>query len=82
MSQMISSKSNGFQIRPHTARETARSGGLLSAIAAMLLRALRNAWRMHCDEKLLQELSDHQLRDIGIRRGEIPHVVKRGGPDW
>lgn len=82
MSQTIFSKSNGFRIQARSTPETARPGGPLLALPAMLLRSLRSAWRMHCDEKLLQELSDHQLRDIGIRRGEIPHFVRRGGPEW
>jgi uncharacterized protein YjiS (DUF1127 family) len=47
----------------------------------MLLRSLRRAWATHSDERLLQELSDHQLRDIGIRRGQIARVV-RSGRDW
>jgi uncharacterized protein YjiS (DUF1127 family) len=82
MSQMISSKSDGFQVRAHGAYESGRTGGgLLTAIFAMLLRWPSNAWRMHCDEKLLQELSDYQLRDIGIRRGQIPRIVRRG-PEW
>lgn len=81
MLQMISRKSDSFQVRAHSTGEAAGSGGPLFAISAMLLRSLRNAWRMHCDEKLLQGLSDHQLRDIGVRRGQIPHVVRNGGLD-
>ena len=81
MLQMISSKSDRFQVRAHSTGKTSSSLGPLFAISVMLLRSLRNAWRMHCDEKLLQGLSDHQLRDIGIRRGQIPHVVRNGGLD-
>jgi uncharacterized protein YjiS (DUF1127 family) len=26
----------------------------------------------------LEQLSDHQLRDIGIQREHIPHIVRNG----
>jgi uncharacterized protein YjiS (DUF1127 family) len=39
---------------------------------------LAGAWARHRDEKLLQTLSDHQLRDLGIGRGDIERVVRHG----
>lgn len=78
MSQTISSKSNSFHIHTRSAHSFGWAGGLLVAIPAALLRAVRRAWKLHCDEKLLQELSDHQLRDLGIRRTQISHIVRNG----
>jgi uncharacterized protein YjiS (DUF1127 family) len=42
------------------------------------LTLLRGAWVRHRDGCRLQELSDYQLRDIGIRRGQIDDVVRHG----
>jgi uncharacterized protein YjiS (DUF1127 family) len=81
MSQMISSRSNHLEIHARGAGAHGKAGNLLLAIPSMLLRPLRRAWSAHRDERLLQELSDYQLRDIGIRRGQIPHLV-RNGRDW
>jgi uncharacterized protein YjiS (DUF1127 family) len=81
MSQMISSRSNHLEIHARGAGGHGKAGNLLLAMPGMLLRSLRRAWTTHCDERLLQELSDHQLRDIGIRRGQIARVV-RSGRDW
>jgi uncharacterized protein YjiS (DUF1127 family) len=77
MSQIISRRSNSFQLR---ARNEAFgwAGQWVLALPRALVRATRRAWRTHADERLLQELSDHQLRDIGIRREHIPHVVRTG----
>ena len=73
MSQMISSGSDGFQ-----AQSRSEPGGFLLALPRAMLRSVRHAWNTHADRKLLAELSDHQLRDIGIRREHIPHVVRQG----
>lgn len=73
MSQLITSKSDGFQA--HSPNEPA---GILLAFPRALLRTVRQAWTARGDRKLLAELSDHQLRDIGIRREHIPHVVRHG----
>ena len=73
MSQMISSRSNGFQ-----AQARSDSGGFLLAFPRAVLRTVRHAWNTHADRKLLAELSDHQLRDIGIRREHIPHIARHG----
>lgn len=73
MSQMISSRSNNFQ-----AQSRNEPAGFLLAFPLAVLRTVRHAWNTHADRKLLAELSDHQLRDIGIRREHIPHVVRHG----
>jgi uncharacterized protein YjiS (DUF1127 family) len=64
----------------HTRSEPAisRSGELLLAFPRALLHAIRRAWTVHKEERLLQELSDYQLRDLGISREQIPHVVRDG----
>ena len=42
------------------------------------LTLVRGAWVRHRDGCRLQELSDYQLRDIGIQRGQIDDVVRNG----
>jgi len=78
MSQMISRRSDSFQLRAQSEPTFGWAGDFLLALPRALVRTLHNAWATHGDERLLQELSDHQLRDIGIRREHIPHVVRRG----
>ena len=73
MSQMISSRSDNFQ-----AQSRSEPAGFLLAFPLALLRTVRHAWNTHADRKLLAELSDYQLRDIGIRREHIPHVGRHG----
>jgi uncharacterized protein YjiS (DUF1127 family) len=73
MSQMISSRSDGFQ-----AQSRKEPAGLLLAFLLAVLRTVQQAWRTHADRKLLAELSDHQLRDIGIQREHIPHIARHG----
>jgi uncharacterized protein YjiS (DUF1127 family) len=70
---MISSRSGGFQAQSRSA-----PFGFLLAFPRALLRTVRHAWNRHADRKLLAELSDHQLRDIGIRREHIPHIARHG----
>jgi uncharacterized protein YjiS (DUF1127 family) len=71
MSQMISSRSDGFQTQSRS-----EPVGFLLAFPRAVLRTVRHAWHTHADRKLLAELSDHQLRDIGIRREHIPHISR------
>jgi len=78
MSQMISHKSDSFQLRAQSEPSFGWTGDFLLAFPRALVRTVRRAWTTHADERLLQELSDHQLRDIGIRREHIPHVVRNG----
>lgn len=73
MSQLISSKSGAVQA--HSPSEPARP---LLFFPRALLRTVRQAWTARADRKLLAELSDHQLRDIGIRREHIPHIARHG----
>lgn len=73
MSQLISSKSVEFQ-----AHSPSGSAGFLLAVPRALLRTVRQAWTARADRKLLADLSDHQLRDIGIRREHIPHIARQG----
>jgi uncharacterized protein YjiS (DUF1127 family) len=78
MAQMISHRSDRFQIEARGAAPLGGAGEILMCVPRALARAVRRAWKTHTDEKLLQELSDHQLRDIGIRRAHIPHIVRHG----
>ncbi len=52
--------------------------GLLRRAVGMVMGRLTGVWARHRDEKLLQTLSDHQLRDLGIGRGDIGRVVRHG----
>jgi uncharacterized protein YjiS (DUF1127 family) len=76
MSQMISRRSDSFQMQAQSEPSLGSAGELLLAVPRALFRAARRAWNTHSDQRLLAELSDHQLRDIGIRREHIPHVVR------
>ncbi len=76
MSEMISRRSDCLRIHAHSEVSPGRGAEFLLAVPRALFRAARRAWKTHADEKLLRELSDHQLRDIGIRREHIPHVVR------
>lgn len=78
MSEVISRRSDQFEMRAQGERTLGWAGEFLLAVPRALFRAARRAWTAHADEKLLQELSDHQLRDIGIRREHIPHIVRSG----
>jgi uncharacterized protein YjiS (DUF1127 family) len=78
MSQMISRRSDSFQIRAQSEASAGWPDQFLLTLPRALFRAARSAWKTHTDEKLLRELSDHQLRDIGIRREHISHVVRNG----
>ncbi|HET6158264.1 MAG TPA: DUF1127 domain-containing protein [Dongiaceae bacterium] len=74
MSQLISRRSNSLQLQAQSEPSFGWIGEVLSAIP----RALRRAWAVQAEEKLLQELSDHQLRDLGIKREQISHIVRYG----
>lgn len=78
MSQMISRRSDSFHLRAHGGPSLGGVGELLLAVPRALVRTARRAWNTHSDRRLLEELSDHQLRDIGIRREHIPHIVRNG----
>lgn len=71
-----------YSVQRHIgAGEPSANFGVLSRAARLVTGRLAGLWVRHRDEKLLQTLSDHQLRDLGIRRTDIGHVV-RCGRDW
>jgi uncharacterized protein YjiS (DUF1127 family) len=78
MSEMISRRSNNFHLQAPGEGAFGWVSALLLVVPRSLLRAARNAWKVHSDERLLQDLSDHQLRDIGIRREHISQLVRNG----
>lgn len=55
-----------------------RAAARVARLARAVLRPPLAAWQRHRDENLLQALSDHQLRDLGISRADISHVVHHG----
>ncbi|HEV8391826.1 MAG TPA: DUF1127 domain-containing protein [Dongiaceae bacterium] len=77
MSQLISRRSDSFQLQAQGEPSLGWTGGWLLALPRALLRAARRAWADHSEQRLLRELSDHQLRDIGLSRQQIPHIVRR-----
>jgi len=81
MSLMISRRSNNLQMNVQSEPSLGWAGELLLAAPRAMLRAARHAWAVQREEKLLQDLSDHQLRDLGIRRDQISNAV-RNGLDW
>ena len=78
MSQLISRRSNSFQLHAQSEPSLGWAGGILLAMPRALLRAVRRGWARHAEEKLLQQLNDYQLRDIGIRREQISTIVRTG----
>jgi uncharacterized protein YjiS (DUF1127 family) len=71
MSRSISSKSNHFRMAVQARPAFGRAGSLL-------LQALRRFWTARRETRMLQELSDYHLRDLGIRREQIPHIFGHG----
>ena len=78
MAQMISRNCIDTGMNTQLAPAVRPGGNVLRTAIARALVSLRRAWTRHCDERQLQELSDYQLRDIGIRRGQI-HGAARDG---
>jgi uncharacterized protein YjiS (DUF1127 family) len=78
MSQLISRRSDSFQLQAQSEPSLGWAGALLAAVPRALWRAAQRAWNTHSERRLLQELSDHHLRDIGISREQIPHVIRKG----
>jgi len=64
MSQSISSKSSHFRMPLRPARG--------------LLNGLRRLWTVQREARLLEELDMIGDRDLGIRREQIPHILKNG----
>jgi uncharacterized protein YjiS (DUF1127 family) len=71
MSQSISSKSNYFRMAAQAQPASRRAGSFLP-------QGLRRFWTTRRETRRLQELSDYHLRDLGIRREEIPHIFRHG----
>lgn len=74
MQEFASTRSRIF----HPAHKTRRAPSSLGNLVAGPLRWARRALAQHRDERLLQALSDAQLRDLGITRGEIQRTVRDG----
>jgi uncharacterized protein YjiS (DUF1127 family) len=43
-----------------------------------LLATAMTLWIIRRDERMLLEMPDHQLKDLGIGRADIPRVVREG----
>lgn len=57
-------------------RRAARIFRLFATLAAYVRRARERRQASNA----LYNLSDHQLRDIGVSRAEIDHVIRHGRP--
>lgn len=74
MTQFAPTRSQTFR-QAHSGR---RAPSVLGGLMTAPLRWAQQAWLRHRDERLLQGLSDTQLRDLGITRGQIQRVVREG----
>lgn len=54
-----------------------RAPSILAHAMMAPLRWARRAWIEYYDQRVLQALSDHQLRDIGLSRAQIPRAGQR-----
>ena len=45
------------------------------ALFAAVLELMRNARRVRQDQRLLRAMSEHELRDLGVGRSEIPALL-------
>lgn len=62
------------------------SASMSTSMSTSLIKPLTGFWlaraRRRADREALRQMSDHQLRDLGIGRGEIEHVTStRPGAD-
>jgi uncharacterized protein YjiS (DUF1127 family) len=68
------------------ARNLAQWIGTLADRAMNPIRALAAEWRLRRDIRTLRQFGDLALRDMGLTRGEIEHVVRHGrrwhAMDW
>jgi uncharacterized protein YjiS (DUF1127 family) len=62
-----------------------RDGGIATGIFGSLAAAAARWWSGYVDRRvertaiaLLQSMSDRQLKDIGLARGQIEYVVRHG----
>jgi uncharacterized protein YjiS (DUF1127 family) len=74
MSEVAPVRSSIFRAFQARRAEAAPLRGLMTVPLRWVSRALAR----HRDERLLQAMSDAQLRDLGIARHQIPHVVRDG----
>jgi len=47
-----------------------------SAVFARLFEVIREARRRHRDQRQLAEMSERELRDLGVGRSQIPGLLK------
>ncbi|MGJ7509195.1 DUF1127 domain-containing protein [Variovorax sp. GT1P44] len=46
------------------------------ALFAAILESLRNARRVHQDQRLLRAMNERELSDLGVGRSEIPALLQ------
>jgi uncharacterized protein YjiS (DUF1127 family) len=67
-------------------RKLTRWVGTLAGSGIKLTGTLAAEWRLRRDIRTLRQFEDLTLRDMGLTRGEIEHVVRHGRPwhamDW
>jgi uncharacterized protein YjiS (DUF1127 family) len=67
-------------------RNLAQRIGTLAGSGMKLTGTLAAEWRLRRDIRTLRQLGDLALRDMGLTRGEIDHVVRHGrrwhAMDW
>ena len=67
-------------------RNLAQWIGTLAGSGMKPIRTLAGEWRLRRDIRTLRQLGDRALRDMGLTRGEIEHVVRHGrrwhAMDW
>jgi uncharacterized protein YjiS (DUF1127 family) len=70
----------------NAARNLTQWFGMLAGNSMKLTRSLAAEWRLRRDIRVLRQLGDLALRDMGLTRGEIEHVVRHGrrwhAMDW
>ena len=75
---------SGFVVS--AARKLTQWIGTLAGNGVNLTRTLAAEWRLRRDIRTLQQLGDRALRDMGLTRTEIEHVVRHGrrwhAMDW
>jgi len=49
----------------------------MSGVVKQVVEALREAWRSHAALRDLNQLSDHHLADLGLRREQLPTLARR-----
>jgi uncharacterized protein YjiS (DUF1127 family) len=66
---------------PHGSAEAARRWSLsawVGGVVARCARAIANEARIRRDTRTLMLMSDHMLKDIGLRRTQVRGVVRYG----